>query len=62
MLVSCPKERHPMKIAKPSFGPICLAIPASDIATMSGRSETRTMLPQAAPLGHAPAGFGVQPR
>ena len=50
-----------MTIAKPSFGLICLAITASNIATMSRWSEART-LPAHAPLGQAPVSRGVSLR
>lgn len=51
-----------MKIAKFAFGLICLAILASNIATMSRWTEARTLPPQAAPLGREPASLGAPSR
>jgi len=51
-----------MTIAKFPFGLICLAIPASNIVTMSRRSDARMPSLQAAPLGRGPAGLGAPSR
>lgn len=51
-----------MKIAKFAFGLICLAILASNIATMSRWTEARMLPPQAAPLGREPASLGAPSR
>lgn len=51
-----------MKIAKPAFGLICLAILASNIVTMARWSEARTPPLQAAPLGRGSTSLGVPSR
>ncbi|WP_158626793.1 hypothetical protein [Bradyrhizobium sp. RP6] len=51
-----------MKIAKPAFGLLCLAILASNVVTMARWSEARTLPLQATPPGRGPTSLGAPSR